>query len=119
MTKRELDVMAILWELGGGTAEQVRARIPTPLAYTTVLATLRTMARKGLVRQDAAGKAHRFLPLVAREDAVGKAVDDLAGRFFGGSLADLGARVLDAAPLKRKEIRRLRKALRARLKAMG
>lgn len=119
MTKRELDLMVVLWDLGGGTVEQVRGRISKPLAYTTVLATLRTMARKGLVRQDADGKAHRFVPLVGREDAVTQAVQELAARFFHDSLAELSSHLIEKTALRRKEIRRIRKALKARLKSLG
>ncbi|MFW6078657.1 MAG: BlaI/MecI/CopY family transcriptional regulator, partial [Gemmatimonadota bacterium] len=42
-TERELDVMAVLWELGGATVSEVRERLHVDLAYTTVLTVLRTL----------------------------------------------------------------------------
>ena len=38
---RELDVMAVLWEIGSGTVQEVKDRLGAPLAYTTVLTIMR------------------------------------------------------------------------------
>ncbi len=48
-TDRELDVMAVLWDLGTATVTEVRDRLRDDLAYTTVLTVLRTLEQKGYV----------------------------------------------------------------------
>ena len=47
LAEREMDVMAVLWELGSGTVAEVRELLPDELAYTTVLTVLRTLEKKG------------------------------------------------------------------------
>ena len=66
---RELDVMAVLWEVGDGTVAEVREKLPADLAYTTVLTILRKLEAKGLVRHKVEGKAHRYYPRVAQKNA--------------------------------------------------
>jgi len=66
---RELDVMGVLWDLGSGTVSEVRERLPADLAYTTVLTILRNLEAKELVTHTTEGKAHRYVPRVARRAA--------------------------------------------------
>ena len=68
-TERELDVMAVLWELGSATVPEVKARLRDDLAYTTVQTVLRTLVTKGYVTHDEDGRFHRYRPLVEREEA--------------------------------------------------
>ncbi len=84
-TERELDVMAILWDLGSATVTEVRDRIDDELAYTTVLTVLRTLEGKGYVGHREEGKAHRYVPLVARNAAGQSALRRLTEKVFAGS----------------------------------
>ena len=59
--ERELDVMAVLWEIGSGTVEEVRQRLPAALAYNTVLTVLRNLEAKHLVGHVEEGRAFHFL----------------------------------------------------------
>ena len=68
-TERELDVMSILWKEGSATVTEVRERLADELAYTSVLSALQTLEEKGYVRHEQEGRAYRYFPLVAPEQA--------------------------------------------------
>ena len=112
---RELDVMAVLWELGSGTVSEVRDRLPADLAYTTVLTILRNLQAKGFVRHEEEGKAHRYFPLVARQTAERSAVTRLVERLFHGSPELLLTRLVDDHELSPEQLKRMRKRLKERL----
>jgi BlaI family penicillinase repressor len=116
LSDRELDVMAVLWARGSGTVAEVREALPDPLAYTTVLTVLRTLEEKGFVGHEEEGKAHRYLPLVARERAGRSALTRLVDKLFDGSPELLLTQLVSDRRLSPPEIRRLRKILDQRLK---
>ena len=112
---RELDVMAVLWELESGTVSEVRERLPADLAYTTVLTILRNLEAKGFVRHEEEGKAHRYFPLVARRTAERSAVSHLMNRLFQGSPELLLTHLVSDRDLSAEELRRMRRLLDERL----
>jgi BlaI family penicillinase repressor len=116
LSDRELDVMAVLWARGSGTVAEVREALPDPLAYTTVLTVLRTLEEKGFVGHEEEGKAHRYLPLVARERAGRSALSRMVEKLFDGSPELLLTQLVSDRRLSPPEIRRLRKILDQRLK---
>jgi BlaI family penicillinase repressor len=114
-TDRELDVMAVLWELGSATVAEVRERLEDELAYTTVLTVLRTLEDKGHVGHREEGKAHRYVPLVARQAAGRSALSRLVDKIFGGSHELLLTQLVSDKGLSREELERLRAVMDARL----
>ena len=108
---RELDVMAVLWQLGSGTVTQVRDELPASLAYTTVLTILRNLEAKGYVRHEEEGKAHRYFPVVERHRARRGAVDRLIEKMFAGSAEELLTHLVDQKRVRAAELDRLRKKL--------
>ena len=112
---RELDVMAVLWELGSGTVSEVRDRLPADLAYTTVLTILRNLEAKGFLRHEGEGKAHRYFPLVQRQAAERSAVARLVERLFHGSPELLLTRLVDDHDLSPEQLKRMRRRLKRRL----
>ncbi len=115
-TERELDVMAILWELGSATVTEVRDRIDDDLAYTTVLTVLRTLEGKGYVGHREEGKAHRYVPLVARNAAGQSALRRLTEKVFAGSPELLLTQLVSGRRLSAEELKRMRQLLDQRLK---
>ncbi|HEY6455473.1 MAG TPA: BlaI/MecI/CopY family transcriptional regulator [Steroidobacteraceae bacterium] len=89
LTDREADLMQILWERGPSTVAEIHERLRDDLAYTTVLALMRTLEAKGVVRRTKEGRAHRYAPLVAQMQAQRAALRSVAGRFFRGSIESL------------------------------
>ena len=118
-TERELDVMSVLWERGPSTVSEVREAIADDLAYTTVLSVLRTLEAKGHVHHETEGKAHRYLPLVARDTAGKSALGRIVDKIFGGSRELLLAHLVDARGVDDEEVKRLRKVLNDRLRDGG
>ncbi len=115
-TDRELDVMAVLWERRSATVAEVREALDDDLAYTTVLTVLRTLEQKGYVRHEEEGKAHRYYPLVAREQAGTSALTRLVDKVFGGSPELLLTQLVSESKLTESELRRMRRLLEQRLK---
>ncbi len=107
-TDRELDVMAVLWDLGTGTVAEVKARLPDELAYTTVLTVLRTLEAKGHISHREEGRAHRYYPLVAREEASESALRRVVRKLFRGSPELLLTQLVADRGVSDEELRRLR-----------
>jgi predicted transcriptional regulator len=108
---RELDVMGVLWDLGSGTVAEVRDKLGDPLAYTTVLTILRNLEAKELVSHEAEGKAHRYIPRVARQTARRSALSKLVDRLFHGSPEQLVAQLVEDEQLTIDDLRRIRSRL--------
>ena len=119
LAEREMDVMAVLWELGSGTVAEVRELLPDDLAYTTVLTVLRTLEKKGYVVHEEEGKAHRYLPAVERHAVRDSAVKRITRKLFSGSPELLMAQLVSDRELTPEELRKLRKMLDQRLKDGG
>jgi predicted transcriptional regulator len=86
LTAAEYRLMDILWNRGPGTVgEVVEVLGDPPLAYNTVLTTLRILEQKGYVRHKATGRAFVYRPVVEREDAQRDVVQHVVSRFFNNS----------------------------------
>lgn len=109
---RELDVMAVLWEIGSGTVGQVRERLDAQLAYTTVLTILRNLEAKQFVSHEEEGRAHRYFPRVEQRAAQRSALARLVDTLFEGSHEQLLARLVDDRALGAADLRRLARRVR-------
>lgn len=109
--ERELDVMAVLWELGSGTVTEVRDKLPVDLAYTTVLTILRNLEEKEFVTHKSEGRAYRYFPKVARNAAQRTVVARLVDKLFQGSPEQLIAHLVEGESLTADELKRLRAQL--------
>lgn len=118
-TDRELDVMAVLWEMGSGTVAEVQERLPDRLAYTTVLTVLRTLEEKGYVGHEEQGRAYRYHPLVERERAGASALRRMVRKLFRGSPELLVTQLVSDRELSDEELKRLRRLLDERLREEG
>jgi BlaI family penicillinase repressor len=118
-TDRELDVMGVLWDLGGASVAEVRDRLADDLAYTTVLTVLRTLEEKGYVGHTEAGKAYRYHPLVERRDAGTSVLRRITRKLFKDSPELLLTQLVSDRGLSDDELRRMRKLLEDRLREGG
>lgn len=115
LTRREMDVMSILWETGSATAAEATERIEDDLAYNTVLTILRILEGKGFVGRRQEGRAHRYHPLVERAEAGRSIVARLRDKVFSGSAEQLMTHLVSEEQLSPDAVRRLRKLLDQRL----
>ena len=115
-TPRELDVMSILWRSGSGTVSEVRKALGEELAYTSVLSVLQTLEEKGYVWHESEGRAYRYHPAVAREQAGHSAMNRIREAVFQGSAELMFAQFVSDRKLKREELERMRRLLAERLR---
>ena len=81
--------MKVLWKYPGASVAQVRAGLPRPLAYTTVMTVLDRMSAKGLVGRQKNGRAYLYTAALDLETARRSAVSRVAARFFESDPAAL------------------------------
>jgi len=113
LTEAELRLMEVLWEKGPATVQQVLEVLPEkePLAYNSVLTTIRILEKKGYVKHVKDGRAFLYSPLVQRKDATRSEIRHLVNRFFGNSHELLVLNILEDQGLDAREVKRLRKML--------
>lgn len=95
LSRRERQIMDLLFQRGRATAAEVMAGMPDPPSYSAVRAMLRTLEDKGHVRHEEDGRAYVYRPTVAREQASSSALRHLVKTFFGGSTEQAVAALLD------------------------
>ena len=111
--------MDVLWDRGESTVADVAAAIEhPPLAYNTVLTTLRILEQKGYVRHKAAGRAFIYRAAVARDDARAGVVRHVLSQFFEGSPRELVLNLLESESVDANELDRLSELIE-RAKARG
>src|SRR5215469_9005932 len=105
--------MQVLWEKGRATVGDVVAALPSdpPLAYSTVLTTLRILEGKGYLRHTKEGRAFVYEPIVIQEEASRKALDYIVNRFFGGSCELLVMNLLKKETIGRAELKRIKRMI--------
>jgi BlaI family transcriptional regulator, penicillinase repressor len=113
LTEAELRIMNVLWPKGSATIQQVLESLPgkPELAYNSVLTTVRVLEKKGYIKHLKDGRAHVYVPVVARQDASRSEISHLVSRFFKNSHEQLVLNVLEDRGLDPKELKRLREML--------
>ena len=94
LTKRERQIMDVLYRLGRATAAEVMERLDGAPGYSTVRTQLRVLERKGHVRHEEEGLRYIYLPTVPRHSARRSALKHLVDTFFDGSSAKAVAALL-------------------------
>jgi predicted transcriptional regulator len=109
LTEAELRLMEVLWEKERATVAEVTAALPPPpIAYNSVLTTMRILEQKGYVAHEESGRAFVYRPLVAREAAAQNAVGHVLSRFFDNSAGALALRLIEAERPSSDELARLK-----------
>jgi predicted transcriptional regulator len=119
LTPREVEILNVLWDRGASTVAEVRDALADGSAYTTILTHLRILEEKGHVEREMEGRAHRYRPLIARDEARSSAVDRVIGQFFRGSAEQLLTQLVSDHDLDDATLRRLRAMLDERLDTRG
>jgi len=112
LTDAELRLMDVLWARGDSTVTDVAQTLgDPPLAYNTVLTTLRILEAKGYVKHRALGRAFVYSPKVGRDEARAGVIDYVVSRFFDNSPRALMLKLLDTEKLDERDIARMRELL--------
>lgn len=109
LSRRERQIMDILFRLGRATAAEVMAELPSDPSYSTVRTQLRVLEQKGHVRHQEDGVRFVYMPVVARHAARKSALRHVINTFFEGSPEKAVAALLggDAAKLSDDQLDRI------------
>jgi len=115
LSRRERQIMEIIYARGEATAAEVGEALPDPPSYSTVRALLRILEEKGHLRHREDGPRYIFAPTEAPEKASRTALQRVVRTFFGGSLSKAVAALVDAeaGKLSPEELKRLEAIVQA------
>ena len=113
LSRREREMMNIIYEAGRATAAEVRGAMTSPPSYSAVRATLRVLLEKGHLSHKQDGPRYVYLPTVTRDQARRSALRQLLRTFFDGSTNNAVAALLDmeSSKLSADELERLGKMI--------
>jgi predicted transcriptional regulator len=113
LTEAELRIMRILWARGESLVSDLVSAMPegSPLAYTSVLTTVRILEQKGYVKHRPEGRAFLYSPCIAEQDASQSEVRHVLHRFFGNSREKLMLSLLGDGGITAEELQRLKSAI--------
>lgn len=113
LTEAELRLMRLLWARGESAVADLVQALPeeAPLAYTTVLTTVRILEKKGYVCHRQVGRAFLYTPCVAEHEARQSEIRNVLQRFFGNSRERLLLSLLGDADATPEELERMKKAI--------
>ena len=113
LARLELQILEVLWALGKASIREIQERFPEPRpAYTTIQTTVYRLETKGAVRRvRKISNAHIFEPLVARDVARHRLLDDILS-LFGGRAQPMMAQLAEAGKLTLDDVRELEKTIK-------
>jgi predicted transcriptional regulator len=113
LARLELQILEALWALGKASIREIQERFPEPRpAYTTIQTTVYRLETKGAVRRvRKISNAHIFEPLVARDVARHRLLDDILS-LFGGRAQPMMAQLAEAGKLTLDDVRELEKTIK-------
>ncbi len=100
LSRRERQILDILYQHGRATAAEVQAALPEPPSYSAVRALLRILEEKGHVRHEQDGPRYVYLPTVGRDNAKRSALRHILQTFFDGSAEQAISALLDDSSAK-------------------
>jgi BlaI family transcriptional regulator, penicillinase repressor len=112
LARLELQILEILWQQGNASIREIQETFPEPRpAYTTVQTTVyRLEVKKAVRRVRKISNAHIFEPVIAREIAQHRLLDEILS-LFGGRAQPMMAQLAEAGKLTRDDVRELEKTI--------
>lgn len=111
VTEKELAILQVLWEQGPATIRQITDVVypdGDTAQYATVQKLLERLEEKGCVRRVRATPANIYSAAIAREELIGRRLQDMAEKLCGGSLTPLLTHLVKQRRLSARERRELR-----------
>jgi predicted transcriptional regulator len=104
--------MDVVWRLGRASVQDVVDALERPLAYTTVMTTLRILEqRRGVLRRVKQGRAYIYTPVVQREEVCRSMAGELTRRLFRGSVKSLVLSLIDGDQISNADLAELKAAI--------
>ena len=95
LSRRERQIMDVIFEKGAATAEEVREAMPDPPGYSSVRTLLRILEDKGLLKHKQQGPRYLYKPTMRRDRAKNLALKHLMRTFFDNSVEEVVAALME------------------------
>lgn len=105
LTKAEEEVMQVLWKQGPSFVKEILPHLPEKAAYTTISTIVRILEEKGFVTHQSFGKAHRYEPLITKQQYRKQRFKDFFQQYFDGSHTQLASFFAKEKALEEDELR--------------
>ena len=114
LSRRERQIMEIIYANGRATASEVHQAMPDPPSYSTVRTLLRVLEEKGQLTHKNDGPRYVYFPCVSTEKAKRSAIEQLLRTFFDNSVTNAMATLLDmsSSDLSDADLKRLGQMIR-------
>lgn len=107
LSRRERQIMDIIYRRRRATAAEVMEELPDPPTYSAVRAALRLLEEKGLLTHEQEGKRYIYLPTTPHSRARTSALRHLMRTFFSGSTSQVVNALLEEAQPSAAELERM------------
>jgi BlaI family transcriptional regulator, penicillinase repressor len=113
LSKGELEVARVLWELRKATVREVHEAFPPDrtIDFSTVQTYLRRLESKGYVKADLDGRVRVYTPRVRPTTVIRETVNDLVDRLFGGETLPLMRHLIEDGRVSANELAELRELI--------
>jgi BlaI family penicillinase repressor len=110
----QLDIMKVVWRLGEATVRDVYEDLRTrrPIAYTTVMTTMKTMEANGHLKKRTEGRAFVYTATAPENRVLKRIVGDFIERVFNGSTEPLLVHLVEQKRLSEKDLERIQNMIR-------
>ena len=118
LSEPQLEIMKVVWQRGEATVRDVyeELRLHRPIAYTTVMTTMKHMETRGHLKKRSEGRAFVYAATVPESRMLRKIVGDFVDRVFNGSTEPLLAHLIEERRLSEKDLQRIGKMIREKEK---
>lgn len=109
LTEVELELMAIIWQIGTVTVKEVINALPKGrvLAYTSVATVMKILEQKNFLACNKDSSAHTYSALISKEEYERSFVDQMVDNLFGGEPIALIQRLLEGRKLSLQDVHAL------------
>jgi predicted transcriptional regulator len=110
----QLDIMKIVWRRGEATVRDVYEdlRMQRPVAYTTVMTTMKTMEARGHLKKRVEGRAYVYAAVVPESRMIRRLVGDFLDRVFNGSAEPLLAHLVKERRVSERDLEQVSRMIR-------
>ena len=96
LSRRERQIMQVLYECGSATVAEVQAALPDPPGYSAVRRLIAILEEKGQVRHTLVGKGYVYSPAESWTAVSKSAIEQVVESFFNGSVESAVATLLSS-----------------------
>ena len=118
LSKAELEIARVLWQLGSATVRQVHEALPAErqVDFATVQTYLRRLQQKGYISGRLEGRQRVYTPRIKPKTVIRETLDDLIERLFGGEAMPLMRHLIEERGMNDEELAELRRLIDRREK---